>query len=155
MFEINWAVISITLLVGTCSTWFLWCKPNFCCGSHGRPIFSGSASHGIPITWPLINLLAFYVGDRPTTNYHYATQLRLTKAGVEYSVSVEQFFAGKVISILVRWNVGFVLPDSWKIFMELCAASGFFGFYYPEIWLKETLDKRNKAIFKALPFIWM
>lgn len=30
--------------------------------------------------------------------------------------------------------------------------AGFFGFYYPEIWLKETLDKRNKAIFKALPF---
>ena len=26
------------------------------------------------------------------------------------------------------------------------------GFFYPELWLKEVTDTRNKAIFRALPF---
>lgn len=108
---------------------------------------------GFRITWPFIKLFVHYAGHLVSDNYRYSTGLRLRKAGVEYCVNAEQFFASKVIAVFVA--IGFIfiflsmLETSAPIYYLLAAIG---GFYYPEIWLKETMDKRNNAIFRALPF---
>ena len=77
----------------------------------------------------------------------------MRKAGVQYCINPEQFFASKIIAAFAA--VGFIylamnMLDKVSIIYLLMAAIG--GFYYPEIWLKETMDARNNKIFRALPF---
>jgi tight adherence protein C len=108
---------------------------------------------GFRLVWPFINLLVHYISGLITKNYRYSTHLRLRRAGVEYSLSVDQFFAGKIIATFCM--VGFVyllqsMLDKPSIVYLLLAAFG--GFFYPEIWLKEAMDARNGKIFRALPF---
>lgn len=108
---------------------------------------------GFRLTWPLINLIAVYLGRYLTDNYRTATYLRLRRAGVEFTVSVEQFFAGKVVAALLFSAAIFMVQSvlhKESIAFVVLACIG--GFYYPEIWLKETMDTRNHKIFRALPF---
>lgn len=108
---------------------------------------------GFRLAWPLIKIVAHYFGGFLSHNYIYSTRLRLTRAGVEYTVTPEQFFAGKLVSaisaVLFGLLVQSMLEKSSPVYLLLGAVG---GFYYPEIWLKETMDKRNSRIFKALPF---
>ena len=108
---------------------------------------------GFRLTWPLIKLFVHYFGGFLTSNYHYSTNLRLRRAGVEYCVNAEQFFAGKVIAAFVAMGFIYLLLSmlgKLSLIYIFLAAIG--GFYYPEIWLKETMDTRNNKIFRALPF---
>lgn len=108
---------------------------------------------GFRLTWPFVKLLAHYCGGFISEGYRYSTQLRLVRAGVEYTVNPEQFFAGKIVSALGAFLFCLIIQamlDKVSPVYLILAVVG--GFYYPEIWLKETMDKRNKAIFKALPF---
>ena len=108
---------------------------------------------GFRVMWPLIKLLAHYLRGSIPSSYLYTTQLRLKRAGVEYSVTAEQFFSGKILSALVAVLFGFLLQsmlEGGSVVYLFLAAIG--GFYYPELWLKETTEKRNRQIFRALPF---
>jgi len=108
---------------------------------------------GFRLVWPFINLLVHYTSGIITKNYRYSTQLRLRRAGVEYSLSVEQFFAGKIIATICALGFVYLLQvmlNKPSLVYLLLAALG--GFFYPEIWLKETMDARNSKIFRALPF---
>ncbi|PID42068.1 MAG: secretion system protein F [Proteobacteria bacterium] len=108
---------------------------------------------GFRWSWPLINMIAYYLGDLISKNYRYSTGLRLRRAGVEYTLNVEQFFAGKVLAsliaaLLVALVQGILENPSWLY----CVLAAIGGFFYPEIWLKETMDARTTKLFKALPF---
>ncbi len=108
---------------------------------------------GFRLTWPIIKLTAHYIGGFLSDNYRYSTKLRLTRAGVEYTVTPEQFFASKVVAAVGALLFGLILQSmldkSSPVYLLLGVVG---GFYYPEIWLKETMDTRNRKIFKALPF---
>lgn len=108
---------------------------------------------GFRLTWGLINLITHYLGRFLSKNYRYSTRARLQKAGVQYSLTPEQFFAGKIVGAMGAAAFVFLLQfmlDKYSIIVLLLAAFG--GFFYPEIWLKETMDARMNKIFKALPF---
>lgn len=108
---------------------------------------------GFRLTWPLINLIAHYCGGMIREGYRYSTYTRLRRAGVEYTVTVEQFFSGKVLAsicaMLSAALIGAMLGSVSVLYLLLAGVGGFF---YPEIWLKETMDKRNNQIFRSLPF---
>jgi tight adherence protein C len=109
---------------------------------------------GYRLGWPLIQLGVHYFGSLVTRNYRLAMGLRLKRAGMIYSLSPEQFLMGKFLMALVGacfvWLLAALMdrPAS-PVWMILIAVG---GFYYPELWLKETTDKRNKRIFRDLPF---
>lgn len=108
---------------------------------------------GFRLGWPLIKLFAHYFGSILSEGYIHTTSLRLRYAGVDYTLNAQQFFAGKVLGaifaalfcLLVQSLLG---KDNWMF--AVLAMVG--GFYYPEVWLKETTEKRNSKIFKSLPF---
>ena len=108
---------------------------------------------GFRLVWPLVQTIVHYFGGLISENYQYATHMRLKRAGVEFSLSPEQFFAGKILGAvfagLLAFLVMFMLGKGSFIFILLIMIGGFF---YPELWLKETTDKRNRDIFRALPF---
>lgn len=108
---------------------------------------------GFRVVWPLIQAFVHYFDSLISDNYRYATTVRLKRAGVEYCVSAEQFLAGKVISALVCGALMFIvlaLLGFQSIAFVLVTAVG--GFYFPELWLKECMDKRVKDMFRSLPF---
>ena len=108
---------------------------------------------GFRMTWPLVNAIVHYFGSYITQNYRVVTLLRLRKAGLEYMLSPDQFFAGKVIAAIIGAMFVFLLlfmlgSSSWLFII----AGLIGGFYYPELWLRETTAQRNKRVFRDLPF---
>jgi tight adherence protein C len=108
---------------------------------------------GFRMVWPLIRFLVHYTAPYLSRNFRLKIHTRLRRAGVDYSLSPEQFFAGKLIS--AAGFIGFtallqsMLDMSSFLFLAL---AGFGGFLYPEQWLREQLAKRQKQIFRSLPF---
>lgn len=108
---------------------------------------------GFRLVWPMVRLFVHYFGGLVSRNYRLVTHMRLRRAGMEYSLSPEQFLAGKLISAGVFVAFGYLLlsmlENQTYVWLLLAAVLGYF---YPELWLKEATDARNRAIFKALPF---
>lgn len=108
---------------------------------------------GFRIVWPLIQALVYYLGGFLSRDYRINTHNRLRQAGVDFMLSPEQFFAGKVVGSLGFMAFGYVFyAIHGASFLPLILLLGLLGFYYPEIWLKETVTARNKRILKDLPF---
>ena len=109
---------------------------------------------GYRLGWPLIQLGVYYLGSLVTPRYRLAMGLRLRRAGMEYSLSPEQFLMGKclmaVVGMVFATLLGALLGQGVSPVLLILAAVG--GFYYPELWLKEATDTRNKRIFRELPF---
>ncbi len=108
---------------------------------------------GFRIAWPLIQALVFYGGHWMRESHVQLTLARLKKAGVEYSLSPQQFFAAKCVSALMFGVIvallGLLMPRSLS-FLGMFAAIG--GFFYPELWLKELSTRRTTDILRTLPF---
>ncbi|MCU7802951.1 MAG: type II secretion system F family protein [Candidatus Thiodiazotropha sp. (ex Lucinoma borealis)] len=108
---------------------------------------------GFRLTWPLVNAFVHYFGSLISQNYRIVTLLRLRKAGLDYMISPDQFFAGKVVAAvlfaLFAYLVLSMLGSTAWYFMLLGLMAGFF---YPELWLREATEQRNKSIFRDLPF---
>lgn len=108
---------------------------------------------GFRVVWPLIQLLVYYLGPRLSMNYRLKAQARLRKAGADFALSPEQFFAGKIVSAIafgLFMTYAQALLASWSPSMLLIAAV--LGFFYPDLWLREATQKRHRHILKTLPF---
>lgn len=108
---------------------------------------------GFRIFWPLIQALVYYLGGLLSRDYRINTHNRLRQAGVDFMLSPEQFFAGKLVGSLCFMAFGYIFyAIHGASFLPLILLLGLLGFFYPEIWLKETVTARNKRILKDLPF---
>ncbi|MCG7983456.1 MAG: type II secretion system F family protein [Candidatus Thiodiazotropha lotti] len=108
---------------------------------------------GFRLIWPIINTIVHYFGQLVTQNYRVVTLLRLRKAGLEYMLSPDQFFAGKIISAIVGALFVYLLLimlEEGSLFFLLIGLVA--GYYYPELWLREVTMQRNKRVFRDLPF---
>lgn len=108
---------------------------------------------GFRLVWPLIQLFVHYLGQYLSSSYRIKVLLQLRRAGVDYMLSPEQFFAGRIIAIFIAMGFVFLLQsmlNKESIFILIIA--GIAGFYYPLLWLKEVTSKRNRLIFRELPF---
>lgn len=108
---------------------------------------------GFRLSWPLVQLMVYYLGPRLSMRYRKNAHQQLRSAGVDYSLSPEQFFAGKLLAALAFTAFSYLMLrmlDSSSWYMLVLSTLG--GFYYPELWLKETRQRRHKDIFRALPF---
>lgn len=147
-------VIIISLIVGGFITLTVWNIYNFFAvvpeedrSYLDRPPF------GFRIVWPLIQALVYYLGGFLSRDYRINTHNRLRQAGVDFMLSPEQFFAGKLVGSLGFMAFGYVFyAIHGASFLPLILLLGLLGFFYPEIWLKETVTARNKRILKDLPF---
>lgn len=108
---------------------------------------------GFRVVWPLIQAVVYYCGNWLSRDYRLATHKRLRNAGVDYMLSPEQFFASKLVSPIIFLAVAYlVYLGQGGAFFILIPLSAVLGFIYPEIWLKETTQQRNKRVLKDLPF---
>ena len=109
---------------------------------------------GFRLLWPLIKLFVYYFGSYVSRNYRMVTHMRIRRAGMDYALSPEQFLAGKIIASILFAVLSLFIQialgrETAFVFVVIAAV---FGFFYPEIWLKETTATRDKKIFRDLPF---
>ena len=108
---------------------------------------------GFRLVWPLILAYCHYFGAYLSQGYRLVTDLKLKKGGVQYSISPEQFFAAKVICSIIGFLTTLlflVLLGFGQIIYALPIAIA--SFYYPDLWLKETISRRQSLIVRSLPF---
>lgn len=112
---------------------------------------------GFRLTWPLIKLIVHQVGNHLSLAYRLGMQAKLRTAGVDYSVSAEQFFAAKIVSAATALIVALLMQSMLSVPLSLQSVLlllfvALLGFKYPDLWLKETTQKRHREIAKSLPF---
>jgi tight adherence protein C len=49
------------------------------------------------VVWPLVTVLAFYLGNRLSVEYREQTIRRLRKAELDYALSPQQWFAARIV----------------------------------------------------------
>lgn len=105
------------------------------------------------LLWPII-LLVGGLSDlllAPARAAHMAA--RLAKGGVDYALTPQQFFSAKFVyaglGALLFWGVGGALNFSTVPCLVLGSCA---GFLYPDLWLRESIKRRQLHILKALPF---
>ena len=108
---------------------------------------------GYRLVWPLIQLFVHYCGDYIGEQQKTLTFFRLKQAGVEYSLSAEQFIGAKVVSFFAFTMLFYLLlkvAGFDAAMFSICI--GVAGYFYPELWLREVTGKRKNKILRALPF---
>lgn len=104
------------------------------------------------LIWPLIRLLDYHL-------CRYIPQLLLAGpaealrlSGLLYLMSATQFVALCLVSLTVFAALtALVLSSAGLFHWVLLLPVGAFGYFYPRMWLKDSLKKRQKLIVKALP----
>jgi tight adherence protein C len=77
----------------------------------------------------------------------------LRRAGQDYTLTPAQFFAGKLLSTaLVALVLGGMMAWVDQNALTFGLAGATFGFYWPEMWLRDMAKSRNLRILKGLPF---
>src|SRR5687767_13406102 len=84
------------------------------------------------IAWPLVQLVSFRLGGFLSVSYRHRVQLALRHAGLDYALSPEQFFAGKIVCGLVAAGVLTLLLAANETSSPLWAGIlGACGFLFP------------------------
>ena len=108
---------------------------------------------GYRLAWPLIQALVHHLGRFVSDAQAAATLHRLRRAGVEYSLSLRQFIASKLVAALAFGLAAWIaLASVGQSALAFSMAAALGGFFYPELWLREAGDARRGAILKSLPF---
>jgi tight adherence protein C len=112
-----------------------------------RPAF------GFRLIWPLITAVEYHWGSYFSEPQKRSVYFRLRTAGKEYSIMPEQFMAAKIVTATIFAIVGFVFFSMLgKSAVVLALLAGVAGYFYPELWIKESAEARKKDILKRLPF---
>jgi len=105
------------------------------------------------MTWPLVQLMAHHFGSllREASSVRIRESLR--RAGQDYTLTPAQFFAGKLLATaLVALVLGGMMAWIGQNALTFGLAGAMFGFYWPEMWLRDMAKSRNLRILKGLPF---
>lgn len=92
---------------------------------------------------PLVSLLEL-------PNYRERIKKQITSAGMDRALTTDEFIAFKIVMAVVFFLMPIVLFQRFFTLVELMLL--FFGFIFPDIWLRGAVDARRKEILKNLPY---
>ncbi len=106
----------------------------------------------VRLLWSLVLFLEYHVTSNIESGKLESMTHRLNLSGVAYLMSAEQFYALRIISVvialslvaLIQLMLGSFSLNYWILGMVL-------GFYYPDIWLSDARKRRLKLVQKAMP----
>jgi len=104
------------------------------------------------VIWPVIQLASFRLGPLLSVAYRQKTQLLLRYAGLDYALSPEQFYATKIVGgATCAALLQFLLAPRGGASLLWLAVVFVCGYIYPDLWLRDQRESRQRRILKALP----
>lgn len=104
------------------------------------------------LSWPLVRIFNYYISSNLPLEYLTKVEDKIQKTGISYLLTAEEFVAVRIVSGLLQCCAAILLMLLLKEHNLLWPIIGLlFGFYFPEIWLKDTRVRREKEVVKALP----
>ncbi|MDB3935129.1 type II secretion system F family protein [Granulosicoccus sp.] len=146
--------ISASLLIGGCIALLLWqILIVFTRVPTDERLYRDVPAAGFRIVWPLIRLLVFYTGRFMPASSLEEIQLKLLRAGAEYSLNDKEVMASRFIAAGLFAAAASVLVLIYGVsVIPVIFIAGFLGYHYPDAWLKQTARSRQSAMLKVLPF---
>ena len=108
---------------------------------------------GFRFVWWPIQWGAFYIGDLLSAKEKQRLLTKVRQAGVDFSISPEQFFASRIVSAIVFCALAIWVAASLHLRITgpaSCAA--LLGALYPGIWLSDRIAMRKRNLLKSMPF---
>lgn len=106
----------------------------------------------LKLIWPFIQIIANFLVVFLPYDYLEYTEKRLTRTGVSYLLTAEQYVALQIFMAillpLVTWMCLTVLGKSFPLLILL---SPFAGFLFPNVWLADTRKRRELAVIRSMP----
>lgn len=104
------------------------------------------------VWWP-IQWIAHYIGPYLSVGFRQRLLGKLRLAGLDYSLSPDQFVASRLVAALVAAGLVFFLLSTFHLDSRYALLAAGFGYLYPGIWLRDQLVFRKHLTLKTLPFI--
>lgn len=114
--------------------------------------FMDPLSPGLRLIWPIVRLLAFYLGEKLSVDYLERVSKRLQLSGLSYIMTAEQYFAIRILSTLFALGLfcfGSLLLDTFNLTYLVMA--GLLGYFLPVLTLNDLRKKRQGLIVRSLP----
>ncbi len=104
------------------------------------------------MAWPLVRFMEYHIGKFIPSSALEKTSKRLQLTGVSFLMGAEQFFALRLICMVVAFGfTWFALSALEKNSPGILIGVTLLGFYYPAIWLGDVRKKRVVQVQKTLP----
>lgn len=115
--------------------------------------FMDPLSWRVKIAWPLIIFISHYFGRFLTTEYIQRTRVLLERSGLSFSLNPEQFFAIKIISmvIVIVFLHLLSLVAGFSVNILLVVVAGGLGYFLPNLKVNEFRKRRERDIIRMLP----
>ncbi|MBX2885450.1 MAG: type II secretion system F family protein [Granulosicoccus sp.] len=108
---------------------------------------------GFRLIWLFIRVVVFFIDGRIPNTYRKSMYIKLKRAGVDFTLTCEEFIASQLIcSLLLCLITGFLLRNSGILLFWCWPVALVAGFLYPTIWLRDRTHARRTEILRALPF---
>ena len=107
----------------------------------------------LALLYPLIRALADTVVQSYSNRYLDDVEKQLQRTGAGYLLTGEEFVALRLLSALIFLLLALLLvaalqPASGLLFL---LGAPLAGYYFPLVWLRDTRQRREKAVVRALP----
>lgn len=104
------------------------------------------------LVWPIVRFLEFHLCAFVPPDALERTHEKLQLTGVGYLLNAEQFYAVRILSVLAAFGAAYcALAMLHKESLNTLLFALVFGYFYPELWLRDVRARRYKAVQRALP----
>lgn len=104
-------------------------------------------------TWPLVATLSVHLRRMMSARMRHRVGERLRRAGLDFTLSAEQFAAGAMIAAILSATTVAVVwsPRGWPPAVAL-ATGTLVGALLPLSWLRDRIESRRRSVLRQLPF---
>jgi tight adherence protein C len=104
------------------------------------------------LIWPFIQIIANFFCVFLPYDFIEHTELRLSRTGVSYLMTAEQFIALRIISaITVPVFACILMLGIGKFMPVVLIITPLVGFFFPDLWLNDARKMRESAVIRAMP----
>jgi len=150
-------LLVLILCAGTCAGLVFWSIRGFMkeVPQQDRH-FQDPLPFGIRLIWPLVNVATHIVGPHLSPRQLEPAHRRLQTAGQDFVLTPEQLYGLRVVAVvlvaLFPCLILFMLDKQGLAAYGGCILiGGMLGFFYPDLWLTERRNKRQRMVLKDLP----
>ena len=148
-----WLVVSLLSGAAAVALAVVWCASLFAAAPREDRRYKDRPPLLWRLGWPLVVPLAAYLGAWMSPGRRQRGAERLRRAALEFSLTPEQFAAGRLLAgaAAVALAVALWSPRGPAPLVALVVAA-LLGFLLPESWLRDRIETRRRTILRQLPF---